>query len=73
MDPANQRQALSEIARDIDEGADIVMVKPALPYLDRPGPGAPEVRRATRRLSSERRVLAQSRRPLGKDGSSATA
>ncbi len=34
MDPANQRQALSEIARDIDEGADIVMVKPALPYLD---------------------------------------
>jgi len=34
MDPANQRQALSEIARDIEEGADIVMVKPALPYLD---------------------------------------
>jgi len=34
MDPANQREALREIAMDIDEGADIVMVKPALPYLD---------------------------------------
>ncbi|HEY6290319.1 MAG TPA: porphobilinogen synthase [Terriglobia bacterium] len=34
MDPANQREALREIALDIGEGADIVMVKPALPYLD---------------------------------------
>ncbi|MFB3923897.1 MAG: porphobilinogen synthase [Terriglobia bacterium] len=34
MDPANQREALREIALDIDEGADIIMVKPALPYLD---------------------------------------
>jgi porphobilinogen synthase len=34
MDPANARQALAEIALDIEEGADIVMVKPALPYLD---------------------------------------
>lgn len=34
MDPANAREALREIAFDIDEGADIVMVKPALPYLD---------------------------------------
>ena len=34
MAPANQREALREIALDIDEGADIVMVKPALPYLD---------------------------------------
>jgi porphobilinogen synthase len=33
-DPANAIQALAEIALDIDEGADIVMVKPALPYLD---------------------------------------
>jgi len=33
-DPSNARQALAEIALDIDEGADIVMVKPALPYLD---------------------------------------
>jgi len=34
MDPANARQALNEIALDIEEGADIVMVKPALCYLD---------------------------------------
>jgi porphobilinogen synthase len=33
-DPANARQALAEIALDIEEGADIVMVKPALAYLD---------------------------------------
>ncbi len=34
MDPANVREALREIELDIEEGADIVMVKPALPYLD---------------------------------------
>lgn len=34
MDPANGREALREIADDIDEGADMVMVKPALAYLD---------------------------------------
>jgi porphobilinogen synthase len=34
MDPANGAEALREIALDLDEGADIVMVKPALPYLD---------------------------------------
>ncbi len=34
MDPANAREALREVALDIDEGADIVMVKPALAYLD---------------------------------------
>jgi porphobilinogen synthase len=34
MDPANAEEALREVALDIDEGADIVMVKPALPYLD---------------------------------------
>lgn len=34
MDPANQREALREIALDIEEGADIIMVKPALAYLD---------------------------------------
>jgi porphobilinogen synthase len=34
MDPANAREALNEIALDIEEGADIVMVKPALAYLD---------------------------------------
>jgi porphobilinogen synthase len=41
MDPANAREALKEVALDIEEGADIVMVKPALAYLDivRLGPG----------------------------------
>ena len=34
MDPANVDEALREVALDIEEGADIVMVKPALPYLD---------------------------------------
>jgi len=34
MDPANSDEALREIRADIEEGADIVMVKPALPYLD---------------------------------------
>jgi len=34
QDPANAREALREVALDVAEGADIVMVKPALPYLD---------------------------------------
>jgi len=34
MDPANAREALREIELDLEEGADMVMVKPALPYLD---------------------------------------
>ncbi|GHV52239.1 hypothetical protein FACS1894206_00670 [Deltaproteobacteria bacterium] len=34
MDPANAREALREAAADIEEGADIIMVKPAGPYLD---------------------------------------
>ena len=34
MDPPNSREAIREVALDIDEGADIVMVKPALAYLD---------------------------------------
>ena len=34
MDPANSNEALREVQADIDEGADIVMVKPAMPYLD---------------------------------------
>jgi porphobilinogen synthase len=34
MDPANAREALREVQQDIEEGADIVMVKPAVPYLD---------------------------------------
>ncbi len=34
MDPSNSDEALREVAMDLEEGADIVMVKPALPYLD---------------------------------------
>ena len=34
MDPANSDEALHEIALDLSEGADMVMVKPGLPYLD---------------------------------------
>jgi porphobilinogen synthase len=34
MDPANSNEALHEVALDIDEGADMVMIKPGMPYLD---------------------------------------
>ena len=34
MDPANVEEALREVAQDIEEGADIILIKPALPYLD---------------------------------------
>jgi len=34
MDPANAREAMREVALDVAEGADMLMVKPAVPYLD---------------------------------------
>jgi porphobilinogen synthase len=34
MDPANAQEALREVAHDLDEGADMIMVKPGMPYLD---------------------------------------
>ena len=34
MDPANSDEALREVALDLEEGADIVMIKPGMPYLD---------------------------------------
>ena len=34
MDPANSNEALSEVELDIAEGADMVMIKPGMPYLD---------------------------------------
>ncbi len=34
MDPANAREAIREVALDVEQGADVLMVKPALPYLD---------------------------------------
>ena len=54
--PPNAREALDEVALDIDEGADMVMVKPALAYLDVIADGAQRVRRAGRGVPRERRV-----------------
>ncbi|GAC1443056.1 MAG: hypothetical protein NVSMB52_00960 [Chloroflexota bacterium] len=34
MDPANAREAQREVLLDVEEGADVIMIKPALPYLD---------------------------------------
>jgi porphobilinogen synthase len=34
MDPSNAREAMREIELDVEEGADMIMVKPAMPYLD---------------------------------------
>ncbi len=34
MDPPNRREAMKEVAIDVREGADILMIKPAMPYLD---------------------------------------
>jgi porphobilinogen synthase len=34
MDPANAREAIREVTMDVEEGADIIMIKPAMPYLD---------------------------------------
>ena len=56
MDPANAREALREVALDVDEGADMVMVKPALPYLDVLRRVRDADRPARRRLQRLRRV-----------------
>ncbi len=56
QDPRNGREALTEVALDIAEGADMVMVKPALAYLDVIAAVAATRRRARGRLSRERRV-----------------
>ena len=56
MDAANGREALAEVALDIDEGADMVMVKPALAYLDVIADVRDRVRRAGRGVPRERRV-----------------
>ena len=53
----NGREALREVALDVAEGADIVMVKPALPYLDVISVGAGRGRRAGRGVPDLRRVL----------------
>ncbi len=57
MDPANGREALKEVAQDLDEGADIVMVKPALPYLDIIRMVRDRVGRACCRIQRQWRIL----------------
>jgi porphobilinogen synthase len=56
MDPANSDEALREVALDIAEGADMVMVKPGMPYLDIVRRVKDEFRRADLRLPGQRRV-----------------
>ena len=56
QDPRNRREALAEVALDVAEGADMVMVKPALTYLDVVADVRAAGRRAGGRLSRERRV-----------------
>ena len=56
MDPANTDEALREVALDIAEGADMVMVKPGMPYLDICAPREGRVRRADLRLPGVGRV-----------------
>ena len=57
MDPANGGEALAEMALDIEEGADMVMVKPGLPYLDIVTRAQTGVRRSSLGLQRLRRVL----------------
>ena len=57
MDPANAREALREVRLDVEEGADMVMVKPALPYLDVIRTRPRRDRAADRRLPGVGRVL----------------
>ncbi|HDD61529.1 MAG TPA: porphobilinogen synthase, partial [Chloroflexi bacterium] len=60
MDPANSREALKEAAIDVAEGADILMVKPALPYLDiiyRVKTAYPEIPLAAYNVSGEFSML----------------
>ena len=56
QDPGNRREALAEVALDVAEGADMVMVKPALTYLDVIADVRAAVRRPGGRLSRERGV-----------------
>ena len=57
MDPANAREAMREIELDLQEGADMIMVKPAMPYLDLISQARAAVRGADRGVPGERRVL----------------
>ena len=56
MDPANAREAMREISLDLEEGADMIMVKPAMAYLDIIQRSPATLRRSAGRVSGERRV-----------------
>ena len=73
MDPANADEALREVALDLAEGADMVMVKPGLPYLDIVAPGEGRLRRADLRLPGLRRVRDDRGRRRATAGSTASA
>ena len=73
MDAPNAREALREIALDVAEGADIVMVKPGLAVSRRSPRRARPLRRAARRLQRERRVRDAQRRNSTTVGSTASA
>ena len=67
MDPANSNEALREVALDLEQGADMVMVKPGMPYLDIVRRVARNFWRADLRLSSVRRIR-DARRPPPHNG-----
>ena len=68
MDPANAEEALREVALDLAEGADSVMVKPGLPYLDIVRRVKDAFRGADLRLPGERRVCDDRGRGGGRRG-----
>ena len=72
MDPANGDEALREVAADLAEGADMVMVKPGLPYLDICARVKAEFRRADLRLPGVGRVRDDRGRRGRTAGSTAT-
>ncbi len=57
MDGANLREAMREIDLDLEEGADMILMKPAMPYLDVVLAARERCRRAHRRLPGLRRIL----------------
>ena len=56
MDPANGNEALWEVGLDLAEGADMVMVKPGMPYLDIVRPREGRIQGADLRVPGQRRV-----------------
>ena len=72
MDPANTDEALREVELDIAEGADMVMVKPGMPYLDILQRVKDDLRHADLRLPSVRRICDDHGRRGGTAGSTAT-